>query len=286
MKMTMVKSGLKGLNIIPNNKLWCQCLKHPNSVKHVSSIIISKVNQIYYAQWSLNGVFRVGGQKLIVIDLQQSLPGAPLHHSESGEFVRKEMSRVVQSLFGGHYTFPHVRGCALACIQRLLIPKRRERCSDYRAWTWQTYDNNYRPLHFHHLITRALEINTFGPCWIPSGQGMEHHYFTTWNPCEYPAARASPLGGQFVENTRGLPSLDFFLISAGENGRLVLFYSQAFVVQQQRDQIFAVPKPAVQHLSTCLELFPGVSKYRIWLMTLPEMGAGWEFDNFVHLPNF
>ena len=49
---------------------------------------------------------------------------------------------------------------------------------------------------------------------------------------------------------------------------------EAQIVQQQRDQIFEVPKPAVQHLSTCLELFLGVSRYRIWLMTLPEMGAG------------
>ena len=46
------------------------------------------------------------------------------------------------------------------------------------------------------------------------------------------------------------------------------------IVQQQRDQIFEVPKPAVQHFSTCLELFSGISRYRIWLMTLPEMGAG------------
>ena len=46
------------------------------------------------------------------------------------------------------------------------------------------------------------------------------------------------------------------------------------IVQQQRDHIFEVPKPAVQHLSTCLELFSGISRYRIWLMTLPEMGAG------------
>ena len=43
---------------------------------------------------------------------------------------------------------------------------------------------------------------------------------------------------------------------------------------QQRDQIFEVPKTAVQHLSTCLELFSGISRYRIWLMTLPEMGVG------------
>ena len=47
-----------------------------------------------------------------------------------------------------------------------------------------------------------------------------------------------------------------------------------------------LPKPAVQHLSTCLELFPWVSRYRIWLMTLPEMGAGCEFDTFVYLPGF
>ena len=60
----------------------------------------------------------------------------------------------------------------------------------------------------------------------------------------------------------------------------------AYIVQQQRVQIFEVPKPAVQHLSTCLELFSGISRYRIWLMTLPEMGAGCEFDTFVHLPNF
>ena len=58
------------------------------------------------------------------------------------------------------------------------------------------------------------------------------------------------------------------------------------LVQQQRDQLFEAPKTAVQHLSTCLELFSGICKYRIWLMTLPEMGAGWEFDTFVHLPNF
>ena len=58
------------------------------------------------------------------------------------------------------------------------------------------------------------------------------------------------------------------------------------IVQQQRAQIFEEPKPAVQHLSTCLELFSGISRYRIWLMTLPEMGAGREFGTFVHLPNF
>ena len=32
--------------------------------------------------------------------------------------------------------------------------------------------------------------------------------------------------------------------------------------------------------------FVHISRYIIWLMTLPEMGAGWEFDTFVHLPNF
>ena len=37
---------------------------------------------------------------------------------------------------------------------------------------------------------------------------------------------------------------------------------------------FQVPEPAVQHFSTCLELFSGISRYRIWLMTLSEMGAG------------
>ena len=49
------------------------------------------------------------------------------------------------------------------------------------------------------------------------------------------------------------------------------------LVQQQTPNraIFKeLPKPALQHLSTCLELFPGVSRYRIWLMALPEMGAG------------
>ena len=50
------------------------------------------------------------------------------------------------------------------------------------------------------------------------------------------------------------------------------------IVQQQKDQIFVVPKPAVQHLSTCLELFSEISRYIIWLMTLPEMGAGWAFE--------
>ena len=37
-------------------------------------------------------------------------------------------------------------------------------------------------------------------------------------------------------------------------------------------------------MSTCLELFPGVPRYRIsWLMALPEMGADRKFDTFVHL---
>ena len=58
------------------------------------------------------------------------------------------------------------------------------------------------------------------------------------------------------------------------------------LVQQQRDQIFEIPKPAVQHLSTYPKLFPGISGYRIWLMTLPEMGAGWEFDIFYTYPIF
>ena len=46
------------------------------------------------------------------------------------------------------------------------------------------------------------------------------------------------------------------------------------IVQQQSVIFKELPKLAVQHLSTYLELFPGVSRYRIWLMTLPEMGAG------------
>ena len=52
---------------------------------------------------------------------------------------------------------------------------------------------------------------------------------------------------------------------------------KSYLVQQQTPKntlLKELPKPAVQHLFTCLELFPEVSRYRIWLMTLQEMGAG------------
>ena len=60
-------------------------------------------------------------------------------------------------------------------------------------------------------------------------------------------------------------------------GKLIKFRDKKAVasrlplVQQKREHIFQLPKPAVQHfLSTCLELFPWVSRYRIWLMTWAE----------------
>ena len=46
------------------------------------------------------------------------------------------------------------------------------------------------------------------------------------------------------------------------------------VVQQQRNQIFVVPKPAVQHSSTCLKLFSGISRYRILVDDIAGNGGG------------
>ena len=53
-------------------------------------------------------------------------------------------------------------------------------------------------------------------------------------------------------------------------------YNIPWVTQQQKRAIFKeLPKP-VQHLSTCLELFPEVTIYRIRSMTLAEMRI-WHF---------
>ena len=52
------------------------------------------------------------------------------------------------------------------------------------------------------------------------------------------------------------------------------------IVRQKR-AIFGLPKPAVQHLSTCVELFAGVSRNRIWLITLSEIWTDRECHTFV-----
>ena len=46
----------------------------------------------------------------------------------------------------------------------------------------------------------------------------------------------------------------------GIKGNLFVNLLLYHIVQQQRVQIFGVSKPAVQHLSTCLELFSGISR--------------------------
>ena len=65
------------------------------------------------------------------------------------------------------------------------------------------------------------------------------------------------------------PGLLWGELSAAWDARASLgtTYTVLGVVQQERVHIFEVPKLAVQHLSACLRLSPGIFKYRIWLMT-------------------